>query len=121
MRILLVAIFLIISMAVVFIYTSSSSAQENDGIIGQEANIFPRLFQRNMTCSTSDYVYNDLKDRFQAVKVWWGLTQKNDLAELFLNLNTGRWFLMLSSTDKVTCGLVGGEMSVPYDKNPYFK
>jgi len=36
-------------------------------------------------------------------------------------LNTGRWFLMLSSTDKVTCGLVGGEMSVPYDKNPYFK
>ena len=120
MKILLVTILLIISMTVVFIFTSNSSAQNHDGVIGEEANIFPRLFQRNMTCSTSDYVYKDLKDRFQTVKVWWGITQKDDLAELFLNLNTGRWFLMLSSTDKVKCGLVGGEMSVPYDKNPYF-
>ena len=88
MRILLITIFLIITLAVAFIYTSSSSAQDNDGVIGREANIFPRLFQRNMTCSTSDYVYNDLKERLQAVKVWWGVTKKNDLAELFLNLNT---------------------------------
>ena len=62
MKMLLITIFLIITLAIVFIYTSSSSAQENNGVIGQEANIFPRLFQRNMTCSTSDYVYNDLKN-----------------------------------------------------------
>ena len=119
MKILLLTICLIVCIALVFI--SSASAQNHDGVIGQEANIFPRMFQKNMMCSESDFVYQDLKERLQTVKVWWGIDKNGNLSELFLNQNTGRWLFMLSFTDKVTCGLTGGEMSVPYDKNPYFK
>jgi hypothetical protein len=120
MRILLITILLILTLAIVFIYTSSSSAQNHDGVIGEEPKLFPQIFHKNMTCAESDFVYDDLKNK-QQTKVWWGLTEGNKLAELFLNLNTGRWFFMLSSTENVSCGLIGGEMSVPYDKNPYFK
>jgi len=115
MKTLLITIFAIICLGVIFTF---ASAQESDQEQGQ---IFPRKFDKSMTCSHSDFVYQDLKERLQVVKVWWGLSKNGNLSELFVNLNTGRWLFMLSFTDKITCGLVGGEMSVPYDKNPYFK
>ena len=119
MRTLLLTICLIVGVVLLFI--ASASAQNHDGVIGQEPNIFPRMFQKNMMCSESDFVYQDLKERLQTVKVWWGIDKNGNLSELYLNQNTGRWLFMLSFPDNVTCGLVGGEMSVPYDKNPYFK
>ena len=119
MKILLLTICLIVCVALVFI--ASTSAQNHDGVIGQEPNIFPRLYQKNMICAESDFVRQDLKERLQTVKVWWGLDQHDNLSELFVNQNTGRWLFMLTFTDSVTCGLIGGEMSVPYDTNPYFK
>ena len=121
MRILLITLGLIICLALGFIFMSSSIAQEDNGIIGKQQQIFPRMFQKNMMCSHSNLVYQDLKDRLQVVKVWWGIDKNGNLSELFLNQNSGRWLFMLSFPDKVTCGLIGGEMSVPYDKNPYFK
>ncbi len=121
MRILLITLGLIICLALGFIFISSPSAQEDNGITKEQQEIFPRKFEKNMMCSHSDFVYQDLKERLQVVKVWWGLSNNGNLSELFLNQNTGRWLFMLSFPDKVTCGLVGGEMSVPYDKNPYFK
>tara|TARA_R100000750_G_scaffold45877_1_gene30922 strand:+ start:671 stop:1030 length:360 start_codon:yes stop_codon:yes gene_type:complete len=119
MKSLLVIIFLIICTTLILV--SSSSAQNHDGVIGQEANIFPRMFQKNMMCSEGTFVRQDLKERLQTIKVWWGLDKNENLSELFVNQNTGRWLFMLSFTDGITCGLIGGEMSVPYNKNPYFK
>jgi len=118
MKTLLITIFLIIFTTLLFIFLADVNAQESTQ---EEINIFPREFKRNMTCSDTDFVHRDLKERLQTVKVWWGLDHNNNLTELFLNQNTGRWFFMISFPDKITCGLVGGEMSVPYDKNPYFK
>ena len=118
MRTLLLTILTIICLGVIFTFASNTNAQESDQEQGQ---IFPRKFDKNMMCSHSDFVYQDLKERLQVTKVWWGLSSNGNLSELFVNLNTGRWLFMLSFTDKITCGLVGGEMSVPYDKNPYFK
>jgi len=129
MKTLLITIFLIIFTTLLFIFLAdvndpvlaNTDAQIDDGIVGKQANIFSRPFQKNMTCSKSDFVRQDLKERLQTVKVWWGLNQNGNLLELFLNQNTGRWLFMLSFPDNITCGLIGGEMSVPYDKNPYFK
>ena len=118
MKTLLITIFAIICLGVIFTFASHTNAQES---MPDQTQIFPRMFQKNMMCSYSDLVYQDLKDRLQVVKVWWGIDKNGNLSELFLNQNTGRWLFMLSFTDKVTCGLTGGEMSVPYDKNPYFK
>ena len=118
MKTLLITIFAIICLGVIFIFASNTYAQES---MPDQKQIFPRMFQKNMMCSHSDFVYQDLKDRLQTVKVWWGLDKNGNLSELFLNQNSGRWLFMLSFPDKVTCGLIGGEMSVPYDKNPYFK
>ena len=109
--------FLIICLGVIFTFASNTNAQGNE----EQQQVFPRKFEKNMPCSNSNFVYQDLKERLQVVKVWWGLSNNGNLSELFLNQNTGRWFFMLSFPDKITCGLVGGEMSVPYDKNPYFK
>ena len=129
MKTLLITIFLIIFTTLLFIFLAdvndpvlaNTDAQIDDGIVGKQANIFSRPFQKNMTCSDSDYVYQDLKERVNTDKVWWGLDHDSKLIELFLNQTTGRWLVMISFPDKITCGLVGGEMSVPYDKNPYFK
>ena len=118
MKTLLITIFAIICLGVVFTFASNTTAQES---MPDQKQIFPRMFQKNMMCSHSDLVYQDLKDRLQVVKVWWGIDKNGNLSELFLNQNSGRWLFMLSFPDKVTCGLIGGEMSVPYDKNPYFK
>ena len=119
MKVLLLTICLIVCIALVFI--ASTIAQNHDGVIGEQIQVFPRMFQKNMKCSQNTFVYQDLKERLQTVKVWWGLDKNGNLSELFLNQNTGRWLLMLSFPDGITCGLIGGEMSVPYDKNPYFK
>ena len=118
MKTFIIIVFLIISIPFLFIFLADVNAKESteEGI-----NIFPRPFQKNMTCSHTDFVHQDLKERLQTVKVWWGLDRDNNLTELFLNQNTGKWFFMISFPDKITCGLVGGDMSVPYDKNPYFK
>ena len=118
MKTLLITIFAIICLGVVFTFASNTIAQES---MPNQKQIFPRMFQKNMMCSHSNLVYQDLKDRLQVVKVWWGIDKNGNLSELFLNQNSGRWLFMLSFPDKVTCGLLGGEMSVPYDKNPYFK
>ena len=118
MRTLLITIFAIICLGVIFTFASNTTAQES---MPDQTQIFPRMFQKNMMCSHSNLVYQDLKDRLQVVKVWWGIDKHGNLSELFLNQNNGRWLFMLSFPDKVTCGLIGGEMSVPYDKNPYFK
>jgi len=118
MKTLLITIFAIICLGVIFTFASNTNAQESDQEQGQ---IFPRKFEKNMMCSHSDFVYQDLKERVDTDKVWWGLDHDSKLIELFLNQTTGRWLLMISFPDNVTCGLVGGEMSVPYDKNPYFK
>jgi len=121
MKVLLGTIFLIVCAALIFIFVSSPSAQNHDGVIGEQIQVFPRMFQKNMKCSQNTFVYQDLKERLQTVKVWWGLDKNGNLAELFINQNSGRWLFMLSFPDSITCGLLGGEMSVPYDKNPYFK
>ena len=118
MKTLLITIFAIICLGIVFTFASNTTAQES---MPDQKQIFPRMFQKSMMCSHSDLVYQDLKDRLQVVKVWWGIDKNGNLSELFLNQNSGRWLFMLSFPDKVTCGLIGGEMSVPYDKNPYFK
>ena len=118
MKTLLITIFAIICLGIIFTFASNTNAQES---MPDQTQIFPRMFQKNMKCSHSDLVYQDLKDRLQVVKVWWGIDKNGNLSELFVNQNSGRWLFMLSFPDKVTCGLTGGEMSVPYDKNPYFK
>ncbi len=120
MKTFVITVLLIMLVPIIFIVLASANtnAQENNE---NEITIFSREFKRNMTCSSTEFVHQDLKVRLQAVKVWWGLDHNQNLTELFLNQNTGRWFLMVSFPDKITCGLVGGDMSVPYDKNPYFK
>jgi|TARA_Y100000034_G_scaffold12368_1_gene13012 ABC-type glycerol-3-phosphate transport system permease component len=120
MKTLIITVLLIILVPIIFIVLASANtnAQENNE---NEITIFSRAFQRNMTCSSTDFVNQDLKGRLQTVKVWWGLDHNDNLTELFLNQSTGKWFFMISFPDKITCGLVGGDMSVPYDTNPYFK
>ena len=70
MKTLLITIFAIICLGVIFTFASNTNAQES---MPDQTQIFPRMFQKNMMCSHSDLVYQDLKDRLQVVKVWWGV------------------------------------------------
>ena len=56
-RFLLITIFLIVCAAVIFIFMSGPSAQNHDGVIGEQIQVFPRMFQKNMKCSQNTFVY----------------------------------------------------------------
>ena len=124
MRILLMTIIVIIAMGIGFIFASSangtpySQAPEADQ---PSTEMFRKLFQKHLPCSDSEFAHRDLTDRLQLKKVWWGLTTEEDLAELYIHQYKGMWVLLLSKPDNKSCGLIGREMSIPFDTNPYFK
>ena len=125
MKILLTTIITIVILALTSIFIIggvqanpyTKTLDENN----QSTEMFGRLFQRHLPCSDSDFAHNDLTDRLQLKKVWWGLSTEQDLAELYVHQYKGMWVLLLSKPDNKSCGLIGGEMSIPYDTNPYFK
>ena len=125
MKILLTTIITIVILALTSIFIIggvqanpyTKTPDENN----QSPEMFGRLFQRQLPCSDSNFAHKDLTDRLQLKKVWWGLTTEQDLAELYVHQYKGMWVLLLSKPDNKSCGLIGGEMSIPYDTNPYFK
>ena len=70
-------------------------------------------------CSHHSYVVNDLERNYGEVRKGWGVSVSDELIELFINEETGKWTILFSNPNKLTCGLVGGDKGFTIDaKNP---
>lgn len=66
-------------------------------------------FKKNVLCSTHEFVTNDLEKNHKQFRKWWALSSQNELIELFVDNKKGTWTIILSNSEGLTCGLVGGE------------
>jgi len=65
-------------------------------------------FKKSVLCSTHEFVTNDLQKNHKQFRKWWALSSQNELIELFVNKEKGKWTIILSNSEGLTCGLVGG-------------
>ena len=70
-------------------------------------------------CSNHAYVVNDLEQNYGESRKGWGVSVSDQLIEFFINEKTGRWTILFSNPNKLTCGLVGGDQGFVFDiSNP---
>ena len=66
-------------------------------------------------CSSHAFVVNDLEENFGESRKGWGVSVTNELIEFFVNEETGRWTILFTHPNKLTCGLVGGDEGFVFD------
>ena len=71
-------------------------------------DITSKTFTKSLVCSTHQFVTNDLEKHHKQFRKWWAVSMDNELIELFVNNEQGDWTIILSKSDGITCGLVGG-------------
>ena len=74
-------------------------------------DITSKTFTKSLVCSTHQFVTNDLEKNHKQLRTWWAVTSDNELIELFVNNIKGTWIIILSNSEGITCGLIGGDQS----------
>ena len=74
-------------------------------------DIIGKTFKKDVMCSTHEFVTNDLQKKHKQIRVWWATTSDNELIELFVNNIKGTWIIILSNSEGITCGLIGGDQN----------
>ena len=72
-------------------------------------DVISKEFKKSVLCSTHEFVTNDLQKNHKQFRKWWALSSQNELIELFVDTKKGTWTIILSNSEGLTCGLVGGE------------
>lgn len=85
----------------IFLVTALSA---NENVITREAT-------KSFLCAKHDYLVNDLTQQWKQERIWYGLTHTNEIIELFVNEKNGRFTIITTGTDKISCGLIGGNGS----------
>ena len=71
-------------------------------------DVTSKTFTKEVMCSEHEFVTNDLEKHHKQFRKWWALSSQNELIELFVNDEKGTWTIILSKSEGLTCGLVGG-------------
>jgi len=71
-------------------------------------DVTSKTFTKEVMCSEHEFVTSDLEKNHKQFRKWWAVSSQNELIELFVNNEQGGWTIILSKTDGITCGLVGG-------------
>ena len=71
-------------------------------------DVTSKTFTKEVMCSEHAFVTNDLEKHHKQFRKWWAVSNQNELIELFVNNEQGSWTIILSNSDGITCGLVGG-------------
>ena len=77
--------------------------------------IINRKLTVNYTCADRDFAVNDLKNRLDFTRKAFSVTSNNQIIELYTNKYKGNWLIMLTGTDKITCGLIGGQQEFIFE------
>ena len=66
-------------------------------------------------CADRDFAINDLENRLALTRTAFSVTSNNSIIELYTNKNKGNWLIMITGTDKITCGLIGGQQEFIFE------
>jgi len=77
--------------------------------------IINRKLTVNYTCADRDFAVNDLKNRLALTRTAFAVTSNNSVLELYTNKYKGNWLIMVTGTDKITCGLIGGQQEFIFE------
>ena len=66
-------------------------------------------------CADRDFATNDLKNRLSLTRTAFSVTSNNSIIELYTNKHKGNWLIMITGTDKITCGLMGGQQEFIFE------
>ena len=78
-------------------------------------DIFKRKVVTEFTCADREFAVNDLKNRLALTRIAFSVTSNNSIIELYTNKNKGNWLIMITGTDKITCGLIGGQQEFIFE------
>ena len=77
--------------------------------------IINRKLTVNYTCAERTFAVNDLNNRLNLTRTAFSITSNNSVIELYTNKYEGNWLIMLTGTDKITCGLMGGQQEFIFE------
>ena len=77
--------------------------------------IINRKLTVNYTCAERTFAVNDLNNRLNLTRTAFAVTSNNSVLELYTNKYKGNWLIMITGTDKITCGLIGGQQEFIFE------
>jgi len=77
--------------------------------------IIKRKITMEYTCSERNFAVNDLNNRLNLTRTAFSVTSNNSVIELYTNKYEGNWLIMITGTDKITCGLMGGQQEFIFE------
>ena len=83
--------------------------------ISVNANIIIKEHSTIHTCAKRSFVINDLENRLDFTRKAFSVTSNNQIIELYTNKYKGNWLIMITGTDKITCGLIGGQQEFIFE------
>ena len=79
------------------------------------ANIIIKEYKTNHTCAKRSFAIKDLENRLDFTRKAFSVTSDNKIIELYTNKYKGNWLIMITGTDKITCGLIGGQQEFIFE------
>ena len=83
--------------------------------ISANANIIIKEHSTMHTCAKRSFAINDLENRLDFTRKAFSVTSNNKIIELYTNKYKGNWLIMITGTDKITCGLIGGQQEFIFE------
>ena len=78
-------------------------------------NVITREYSTKYVCAKRSIAINDLENRLDLTRTAFSVTSNNSIIELYTNKNKGNWLIMITGTDKITCGLIGGQQEFIFE------
>ena len=97
----------------IIISKPSYLTKQNIAAVANE--IITRTFTMNYTCSDRNFAVSDLNNRLNLTRTAFSVTSNNQIIELYTNKYKGNWLIMITGTDKITCGLIGGQQEFIFE------
>ena len=83
--------------------------------ISANANIIIKEYSTRYICAKRIFAINDLENRLDFTRKAFSVTSNNKIIELYTNKYKGNWLIMITGTDKITCGLIGGQQEFIFE------
>ena len=78
-------------------------------------NVITREYSTKYVCAKRSIAINDLENRLDFTRKAFSVTSNNQIIELYTNKYKGNWLMMVTGTDKITCGLIGGQQEFIFE------
>jgi len=97
----------------IFIYSMCFFTIIFFSIYANANNITKRIITNELTCAPRDVAIYDVEKRLNLKRTGLSVTSQNQVVEIYSNRY--KWLIMITGTDKITCGFLGGEQEFIFE------